>query len=72
MMIQFGLKKITHGNIHPETKDVLYSLDVDYMKDSIFYKSDPNNYESFVFTDTLSCQDIVNERKQLEMMLKGE
>ncbi len=57
--------------IHPETGDILYSLDVDYMKDSVFYKSDPNNYESFVFTDYLSCQDLVDERKKLEFSLRG-
>jgi len=57
--------------IHPETGDVLYSLDVDYIKDSVFYKSDPNNYESFVFTDYLSCQDLVDERRKLEFSLRG-
>jgi len=58
--------------IHPETGDVLYSLDVNYMKDSVFYKSDPDNYESFVFTDYLSCQELVDERKRLESSLKGD
>jgi len=53
-----------------KTGDKLYSLNVDYMKDSVFYKSDPNSYKAFVFTDYLNCQELVDERKKLDILIK--
>ena len=57
--------------INKKTGDKLYSLNVDYMKDSVFYKSDPNSYKAFVFTDYLNCQELVDERKKLDFLIKG-
>lgn len=53
-----------------KTGDKLYSVEIDYTTDSTFYKSDPENYKAYVFTDYLSCQDLVDERKKLEEMFK--
>jgi radical SAM superfamily enzyme YgiQ (UPF0313 family) len=50
--------------------DSLYSLNVNYLKDSVFYKSKSGEYKAFVFTDYLSCQDLINERLKLEKDLK--
>jgi len=50
-----------------QTGDRLYAREVDYFKTADYYKGDPNGgYVSYVWTDHLSCQDLVRERDQLE------
>lgn len=47
--------------------DRLHSYDIDYSTTADYYKGDPNDgYKSFVFTDTLSPDDIVRLRNQVE------
>ena len=69
-LVEWDKPRQTWNYTHPESGDRLYLLDVDYAKDSVFYKSAPDQYESFVFTDHLTCQDLVEERKRLEYSLK--
>lgn len=62
-----------NDNIYKYTSksgDNLYSIEIDYKKDSLFYKSKADTYQSFVYTDYLSREDIVNERYKLEQCLK--
>ncbi len=51
----------------PQTGDRLHSWDVDYTRTSDYYKGDPEGgYKAFVFTDTLSSEEIVNLRNWVE------
>lgn len=47
----------------------LYSLDVDYSTDSVFYKTKTEEYKSYVFTDYLSQDQLIIERLKLEKSL---
>jgi len=52
---------------HPATGDRLHSCDIDYTTCADYYKGDPNGgYRSFVFTDHLSCEQIVRLRDEVE------
>jgi anaerobic magnesium-protoporphyrin IX monomethyl ester cyclase len=44
----------------------LYQLEIDFAEVAEYYKGDPDNYRAFVYTDTLSPEDIVAERNRLE------
>ena len=49
------------------TGDKLYAEEVDYFKTADYYKGDQNGgYRSYVYTDTLSKEDLVRERDLLE------
>lgn len=51
----------------PKTGDRLLAEEVDYFKTADYYKGDPNGgYHSYVWTDTLSGDDLVLERDGLE------
>ena len=65
--------KSTHiGNdiykyVVPKTEDALYSKSIDYSVTSNFYKGVPGqNYESYVYTDYLNSNEIVELRDKLE------
>jgi radical SAM superfamily enzyme YgiQ (UPF0313 family) len=47
-------------------ENILYSLDVDYAHDAMYYKGKPGNYQSYVWTDHLSSERLVNLRDQVE------
>jgi len=52
---------------YPRTGDSLYCHEVDYMKVADYYKGDPDGgYQSFVYTDHLSAQDLVGLRDFVE------
>jgi anaerobic magnesium-protoporphyrin IX monomethyl ester cyclase len=52
---------------YQKTGDRLYSYEVDYMRVADYYKGDPNGgYKSFVYTDTLSPEQLVAARDQME------
>ena len=52
---------------HQETGDHLYSYEVDYMKIANYYKGDPDGgYQSFVYTDYLTPEQLVEFRDFLE------
>lgn len=51
----------------PQTGDRLYAYDVDFTVTADYYKGDPNGgYRSFVFTDFLSSEQLVQVRDQIE------
>lgn len=51
----------------PENGDNLYSIDVDYTKTTQYYKGDKNlGYSSFVYTDFLKPEEIVQLRDWIE------
>jgi radical SAM superfamily enzyme YgiQ (UPF0313 family) len=51
----------------PRTKDRLHSYEVDYAVCADYYKGDPNGgYRSFVFTDHLSAERLVQLRDMVE------
>lgn len=51
---------------YPKTGDRLHAFDVDYSIVEDAYKGMPGEYRSFVFTDTLSPDDLVRLRDDLE------
>jgi radical SAM superfamily enzyme YgiQ (UPF0313 family) len=52
---------------HPKTGDRLHAYEVDYTEKADYYKGDPNGgYKSFVFTDHLSAEQLVELRDAVE------
>ncbi len=52
---------------YPATGDKLYAKEVNYLETADYYKGDPNGgYQSYVWTDHLSAQELVSERDKLE------
>lgn len=58
----FKLGKGWFKYISKHTNDALYIKDVDFLYESNFYKSREDEYVSYVFTDFLSAQNIVDQR----------
>jgi anaerobic magnesium-protoporphyrin IX monomethyl ester cyclase len=50
----------------PKTGDRLHTLPVDQLRDANYYKGAPGAYQSFVFTDALSREELVALREDLE------
>ena len=46
--------------------DNLYSRDIDFSTEAAYYKGMPGSYQSFVWTDYLSAEQIVSLRDSLE------
>lgn len=58
---------------HPRTGDRLHAYEVDYMLSANYYKGDPNGgYQSFVFTDHLSAEQIVMLRDHVEREVRAK
>jgi len=55
-----------------KTRDVLFIENIDFLKNSNFYKSKPNEYISFVSTEKLSRKEIVNQRLLIENEIKND
>jgi anaerobic magnesium-protoporphyrin IX monomethyl ester cyclase len=52
---------------HPKTGDRLHAREIDYAVSANYYKGDPDaGYQSFVFTDYLSAEQIVQRRDLIE------
>ncbi len=51
---------------HRKTGDALHAYELDYTAEADYYKGDPDNYKSYVFTDYLSADEIVRLRKMVE------
>lgn len=52
---------------YPVTGDKLYAKEVDYFQTADYYKGDPNGgYQSYVWTEMLSSDQLVLERDRLE------
>lgn len=50
-----------------KTKDKLYSIEVDNLKEFEYYKGIPGEYNAFVFTDYLSRKDLVRYRDEIDV-----
>ncbi len=58
---------------YAKTGDRLYSYEVDYMRVADYYKGDPQGgYRSFVYTDTLSPEDLVRSRDEMESDVRAK
>lgn len=56
---------------YPKTGAKLYQQEVDYMTTADYYKGDPDGgYKSYVYTETLSSEDLVSLRKKLERKVR--
>lgn len=52
---------------HPKTGDRLHSIGVDFSETAEYYKGDPDGgYQSYVFTDALTSEEIVRLRDTIE------
>ena len=57
----------------PKTGDRLYAFEVDYAEVADYYKGDPEGgYRSYVFTDHLSPEELVELRDWIERDLRDE
>ncbi len=57
---------------YPPTGARLYQVAVDYEEVADYYKGDPNGgYKAYVFSDTLSADDLVRERNELEASVRN-
>ncbi len=52
--------------------DNLYSRDVNYATDALYYKGKPGDYKSYVWTDHLSAERLVELRDDLECEVRRE
>jgi anaerobic magnesium-protoporphyrin IX monomethyl ester cyclase len=57
--------------IAPKTGDKLYMSDVDFAEDAQYYKGAPGAYVSYVWTDQLSRERLVELRDELENDVRG-
>jgi radical SAM superfamily enzyme YgiQ (UPF0313 family) len=55
----------------PKTGDRLHAYPVDHLQDESFYKGIPGQYQSFVYTDALSADDLCQRRDALEAEVRG-
>lgn len=57
---------------YAKTGDRLHAYDVDFLRTADYYKGDPDGgYQSFVFTDHLSAEKIVELREQVEKEVRA-
>lgn len=54
----------------PKTGDALYMEDVDFTEEAQFYKGAPGEYRSYVWTDHISRERLVEMRDELEMEVR--
>lgn len=58
---------------YPKTGDKLYAEEIDYTRTADYYKGDPNGgYRSFVFTDALTPEELVEWRDRVERTVREE
>jgi anaerobic magnesium-protoporphyrin IX monomethyl ester cyclase len=75
-----GTPYYDHARRHPSepgvwtytyNNDRLHGIELDYMETSDYYKGDPNGgYQSFVYTDYLSADDLVGLRNSVESTVR--
>lgn len=56
---------------YPGTGDKLYAQEVDYFKTADYYKGGVGKYKSYVWTDYLSGDELVNSRDRIESEIRG-
>ena len=52
--------------------DKLYTYDVDYARDAMYYKGKPGDYKSYVWTDHLSPERLVELRDAVEAEVRAK
>ncbi len=57
---------------YPKTGDQLHSLDVDYREVAEYYKGIPGEYTAYVYTDSLSSEELVQLRDWLEADVRAK
>jgi len=55
-----------------KTGDLLHSRQVDFSTTSDYYKGAPGEYRAHVFTDYLSCEDLVEARDEIEREVRAK
>lgn len=55
-----------------DTGDRLYQAELDYTTQADYYKGVPGNYNSFVWTDFLTAEDLVSQRDKLEEEVRNK
>jgi hypothetical protein len=58
--------------VEPRGKEKLYSADPDFLKEAAFYKGIPGDYTSYVWTDYLSAEELVELRDEAERVAQEE
>lgn len=56
----------------PKTGDKLYQKNIDFTKEANFYKGEPGSYESFVFTDYMTAEELVQIRDEVEAEVRSK
>lgn len=57
--------------VHKKTGDSIFQVEVDFTKVADYYKGDPNGgYTAYVFTETLSREDLVRLRGEVEAQVR--
>lgn len=56
----------------PRNGDLLHSLPLDSMSEMAFYKGVPGSYRSYVYTDALSPDEMVETRDAIEAEVRGK
>ncbi|MCK9446501.1 radical SAM protein [bacterium] len=67
--IKFNDNTLMFENI--KTKSKLYIKNIDFLKDANFYKSKSNEYVSYVYTDFLTSEQLVENRLKFEQEIKN-
>lgn len=58
---------------YERTGDRLHQIEIDYTRVADYYKGDPDGgYHAYVFTDTLSPEDLVRERDRVERSVRAK
>lgn len=55
---------------HPTTKDKLHSFEIDFTETEGYYKGKIGSYQSYVFTDHITPQQLVEQRDSLEIEIR--
>lgn len=55
-----------------DTGDRLYQSNIDYTKDADHYKGVPGEYQSYVWTDHISSEELVSARDELEKEVRAK
>lgn len=57
---------------HPKTKDKLYMENVNYHEKADYYKGIPGEYKSYVWTESLNKNEIINVRDNIENQIRSK
>jgi radical SAM superfamily enzyme YgiQ (UPF0313 family) len=57
---------------YPKNGDRLHAFDIDFLVVADYYKGDPNGgYRAFVYTDYLTCEELVERRNWIESSVRA-